>query len=61
MKNDTSQIIRDLEGLAKALATAVDSRFMALEHGANVWKNFLKMSGLDVVKKTSEDKHDEGR
>lgn len=56
MKNELSQEIIDLENLATALTTAVDMRFMSPEHGANVWKDALKRSGLDVPKKLPEDK-----
>lgn len=56
MQNEKSQIVNDLLNLANALATAVNMRFMAPEHGANIWKDFLKKSGLDVVRKLPEEK-----
>lgn len=51
MDVDKSRSALDLLNLANALATAVNMRFMAPDHGANIWKEFLKKSGLDVPKK----------
>jgi hypothetical protein len=46
----TSDEIRDLLNLSTALATAVNSRFMSPEHGATIWKTFLKKTSVDVQK-----------
>lgn len=51
MDTNKSQAATDLNNLASALSTAVASDFMAREHGALVWKKFLKESGLDIPKK----------
>lgn len=50
--DERSKSTLDLANLAIALEKAVNMDFMAREHGANVWKAFLKSSGLDVAKKT---------
>lgn len=42
--------IRDALNLATALATAANARFMAPEHGAAIWKQFLKGCSFDVEK-----------
>lgn len=55
MENQEKTVL-SLYHLALALATAVSSRFMSPEHGSNVWKDFLKKSGLDVAKKVPEEK-----
>ena len=44
--------IRDALNLATALATAANARFMAPEHGAAIWKQFLKTCSFDVEKPT---------
>lgn len=49
--DERSKATLDLANLAIALEKAVSMDFMAREHGANVWKAFLKSSGLDVPKK----------
>lgn len=41
---------QNLLELAQALAIAVDTHFMASDHAKNVFKNYLKMIGLDVPK-----------
>lgn len=48
--------IRDALNLATALATATNARFMALEHGAAIWKQFLKFCSFDVAKQSSNNK-----
>lgn len=45
-KTQTDEI-RDALNLATALATATNARFMAPEHGAAIWKKFLKESSID--------------
>ncbi len=45
-----SEEVRDLYSLATALSTAVEARFMSPEHGASIWKNFLKNTSIDVPK-----------
>lgn len=57
---EKSQIVTDLNNLANALATAVNMRFMSPEHGANIWKDFLKKSGLDVAKKLPDERNQSG-
>ena len=47
----SGEIIRDAVNLSTALATAVQARFMAPEHGASIWKKFLKDSNIDEPKK----------
>ena len=54
IQNEKSQSVTDLKNLAQALDTAVNARFMSPEHGANIWKEFLRNSGLDVAKKLPE-------
>ena len=44
-------ITQELLNLAEALSIAVDSDFMAREHAANIWKQVLKVSNLDLPKK----------
>jgi len=46
----TGEDIRDALNLATALATATNARFMAPEHGATIWKHFLKEKNIDVPK-----------
>lgn len=50
MSKTQTDEIRDLLNLATALATAAQARFMAPEHGAAIWKQFLKNSSIDVEK-----------
>lgn len=50
MQKPTSDDIRDALNLATALATATNARFMAPEHGATIWKHYLKNSSIDVPK-----------
>ncbi len=45
----TTQIKNALD-LANTLVLAINGRLMAHEHGAKIWKNFLKDSKLDVAK-----------
>lgn len=49
--DERSKAALDLANLAIALEKAVSMDFMSREHGANVWKAFLKTSGFDVQKK----------
>lgn len=60
MKNEASQVVQDLFHLASALSIAVQDHFMSVEHGASVWKSFLKKSGIDVAKKTESTKTERG-
>jgi len=45
-----SEEIADLLNLSLALANAVEYRFMAPDHGAIIWKKFLRSSSIDVQK-----------
>lgn len=47
---DKHQEISSLTNLATALATAVNMRFMSLEHGALIWKEYLKQTSIDINK-----------
>lgn len=37
-----------LLNVVQALEIAVNAHFMRPEHGANIWKNYLKKSGIDL-------------
>ena len=47
-----SMAAMDLANMAVALEKAVNVGFMSREHGAIVWKTFLKLTGLDIPKPT---------
>lgn len=47
-------IIENLNNLSQALSTAVESRFMAHEHGKSIWKAYLKLSGMDIPKELTQ-------
>jgi len=51
----TGDAIRDAVNLSAALSTAVQARFMAPEHGASIWKNFIKETNIDVPKIIKKD------
>lgn len=61
MENEKNQAVINLDHLSSALERAVTMRFMSPEHGANVWKDFLRKSGLDVAKKLPEQREIERR
>lgn len=48
----------DLLSLSQSLSTAINSGLMAREHASAIWKEQLKVAGIDVTKKAapSEDK-----
>lgn len=43
-------VIHNLSDLSIALGTAVNMRFMSVEHGKNIWKAYLQLSGMDIPK-----------
>lgn len=48
MTRTQSDEIKDALNIATALATAVQARFIAPEHGANIFKAWLKQQSIDV-------------
>jgi len=49
-------VSQTMEHLVKSLKLAVNYSFMSREHGAAIWKNYLKITGFDVPKKIPEKK-----
>jgi hypothetical protein len=47
--------IVNLLNLSLALSNAVESRFMAPDHGAAIWKKFLKSTAVDVIRVTKDE------
>ena len=49
-----------LETLVDALGTAVNMRFMAAEHASSIWKEQIKLAGIDISKKVVITPKEEG-
>jgi len=45
-----AMVIGNLSSLVDALACASHENFMSPEHAKNIWKAYLRVSGLDVPK-----------
>jgi len=55
-KPSIPSVPQEMLRLAKALEIAVSQHFMAPEHAGQIWKQLLKNSGLDTVRKTQTEK-----
>ena len=55
MAKSITNEVTDLFNLSMALSTAVNARFMAPDHGAAIWKKFLKSTSLDVARVVKEE------
>ncbi len=49
------EILTNLTLLADVLKVAMDNRFMSPDHAANIWKENLKLSSFDVLKRKGGD------
>lgn len=43
-------VIQNLDMLAHAMSIASEARFMSHEHAKTIWKEYLKISGMDIPK-----------
>ena len=46
-----NDIYNNLQSLVQSLSVAVNMRFMAAEHASTIWKEQLKLAGIDIAKK----------
>ncbi len=46
-----TDIYNNLHSLVESLNMAVNMRFMAAEHASSIWKEQLKLAGIDIAKK----------